>query len=141
MSDDTLKVPLEVVKSILANGRDGFVSKADADSLRELLAQPSDGALTNEPVAWTNPLELEIIADTQFAELVYLGRAKTDRLTVALYRHPPAIASVILPPLPEVPEEPAFADDDSHMDAYHAARRMRSACAKAIAAAGLTVEP
>lgn len=44
---------------------------------------------------------------------------------------------VILPPAPELPEEPPFADDDSYMDAYNAAHRMRTACAEAIAAAGI----
>lgn len=42
------------------------------------------------------------------------------------------------PPYPE-PEEPEFALDDSHMDAYHAAKGMRHACAKAIEAAGVKV--
>lgn len=49
----------------------------------------------------------------------------------------PAPASVVLPPAPELPEEPPFADDDSYMDAYNAAHRMRTACAEAIAAAGI----
>lgn len=44
-----------------------------------------------------------------------------------------------LPPAPPVPEEPEDAIDDSHMDGYHAAVRMRSACEKSIKAAGLKV--
>lgn len=46
-----------------------------------------------------------------------------------------------LPPLPAEPEEPECAMDDSHMDAYHAAGRMRNACAKAIEVAGGKVKP
>jgi hypothetical protein len=46
-----------------------------------------------------------------------------------------------LPPAPAEPEEPEEAIDDSHMDAFHAANRMRSACQKAIEAAGLKVTP
>ena len=46
-----------------------------------------------------------------------------------------------LPPVPPVPEEPEDAIDDSHMDGYHAAVRMRSACEKSIKAAGLKVKP
>lgn len=48
---------------------------------------------------------------------------------------------VELPPAPARPEEPEFAVDDSDMDAYHAAVRMRDACAKAIEAQGLKVKP
>ncbi|KJK19074.1 hypothetical protein [Pseudomonas sp. 2(2015)] len=48
---------------------------------------------------------------------------------------------VELPPAPARPEEPEFALDDSHMDAYNAAVRMRDACAKAIEAQGLKVKP
>lgn len=46
-----------------------------------------------------------------------------------------------LPPAPPAPEEPEEAIDDSHMDGYHAAVRMRSACEKSIKAAGLKVKP
>ena len=46
-----------------------------------------------------------------------------------------------LPPAPPVPEEPEEAIDDSHMDGYNAAVRMRSACEKSIKAAGLKVKP
>lgn len=46
-----------------------------------------------------------------------------------------------LPPPPAEPEEPEEAIDDSHMDAYHSAVRMRNACAQAIEAAGLKVAP
>ena len=48
---------------------------------------------------------------------------------------------VELPPAPPVPEELEEAIDDSHMDGYHAAVRMRSACEKSIKAAGLKVKP
>lgn len=48
---------------------------------------------------------------------------------------------VEFPPAPIEPEEPEFAIDDSHMDAYHAAVRMRDSCAKAIEAQGLKVKP
>lgn len=48
---------------------------------------------------------------------------------------------VELPPMPVEPEEPEFAIDDSHMDAYHAAVRMRDSCVKAIEAQGLKVKP
>ncbi|UVL26797.1 hypothetical protein [Pseudomonas donghuensis] len=48
---------------------------------------------------------------------------------------------VELPPAPARPEEPEFALDDSHMDAYNVAVRMRDACAKAIEAQGLKVKP
>lgn len=53
-----------------------------------------------------------------------------------------ALGSVVvdLPPTPVEPEEPEFAIDDSHMDAYHAAGRMRNACEKAIEAAGVKVK-
>jgi hypothetical protein len=44
-----------------------------------------------------------------------------------------------LPPSPEVPEDPEEAIDDSHMDGFNAANRMRAACAKSITAAGLKV--
>ena len=46
-----------------------------------------------------------------------------------------------LPPAPAVPEDPEEAIDDSHMDAYHAANRMRGECANSIEAAGLMVTP
>ena len=46
-----------------------------------------------------------------------------------------------LPPVPLAPEEPEEAIDDSHMDGYNAAVRMRSACEKNIKAAGLKVKP
>lgn len=50
-------------------------------------------------------------------------------------------ASIVveLPPPYPMPEEPEFADDDSYMDAYYAAKGMRHACGKAIEAAGLKV--
>ncbi|MNG23831.1 hypothetical protein D3C84_1084830 [compost metagenome] len=48
---------------------------------------------------------------------------------------------VDLPPPPAEPDEPEDAIDDSHMDAFHAANRMRSACEKAIEAAGVKVAP
>jgi hypothetical protein len=48
--------------------------------------------------------------------------------------------SVALPPVPEVPDEPEEAIDDSHMDAYHSAIGMRHACAQFIKAAGLKVK-
>ena len=50
-----------------------------------------------------------------------------------------AVVVVDMPPAPAEPEEPECAIDDSHMDAFHAANRMRSACEKAIEAAGLKV--
>jgi hypothetical protein len=46
-----------------------------------------------------------------------------------------------LPPEPSVPEEPEEAIDDSHMDAYHAAKRMRAECVKSVKAAGVKVKP
>ena len=46
---------------------------------------------------------------------------------------------VDLPPEPQVPDEPEEAIDDSHMDGYHAAIRMRSACLKAVDAAGIAI--
>ena len=52
-----------------------------------------------------------------------------------------AAVVVDLPPAPAEPDAPEDAIDDSHMDAYHAAQRMRNACAKAIEAAGLKVTP
>lgn len=52
-----------------------------------------------------------------------------------------ATVVVDLPPAPAEPEEPECAIDDSHMDAFHAANRMRSACEQAIEAAGLKVTP
>lgn len=48
---------------------------------------------------------------------------------------------IVLPPAPAEPEEPEEAIDDSHMDAFHAANRMRIDCQKAIEAAGLKVTP
>ncbi|AZC96810.1 hypothetical protein [Pseudomonas chlororaphis] len=50
------------------------------------------------------------------------------------------VVVVELPPVPVEPEEPEFAIDDSHMDAYHAAVRMRDSCVKAIEAQGLKVK-
>ena len=44
-----------------------------------------------------------------------------------------------LPPSYPAPEDPEFALDDSHMDAYHAANGMRHACSKFIEAAGVKV--
>ncbi|MCH5508840.1 hypothetical protein [Pseudomonas syringae] len=44
-----------------------------------------------------------------------------------------------LPPEPGVPEAPEEAIDDSHMDAYHAAKRMRAECVKSIQATGTKV--
>lgn len=46
-----------------------------------------------------------------------------------------------LPPVPAEPEPPEDAIDDSYLDAYHAAKRMRDDCVKAIEAAGLKVAP
>lgn len=48
--------------------------------------------------------------------------------------------AIELPPAPPAPEEPEDAIDDSHMDGYNAAVRMRSACEKSIKAAGLKVK-
>lgn len=42
-----------------------------------------------------------------------------------------------LPAEPECPEDPEEAIDDSHMDAYHSAIRMRNACRDSIHAAGV----
>lgn len=42
-----------------------------------------------------------------------------------------------LPAEPEYPEDPDEAIDDSHMDAYHSAIRMRNACRDSIHAAGV----
>jgi hypothetical protein len=52
-----------------------------------------------------------------------------------------AAVVVTLPPAPTEPEAPEDAIDDSHMDAFHAANRMRSACEKAIEGVGLKVTP
>ena len=41
------------------------------------------------------------------------------------------------PPEPEYPEDPEEAIDDSHMDSYHSAIRMRNACRDSIHAAGV----
>lgn len=49
--------------------------------------------------------------------------------------------AIELPPVPPAPEEPEEAIDDSYMDGYNAAVRMRSACEKSIKAAGLKVKP
>ena len=45
-----------------------------------------------------------------------------------------------LPPVPPMPEELEDAFDESLMDGYNAAVRMRSACEKSIKAAGLKVK-
>ena len=45
-----------------------------------------------------------------------------------------------LPPPYQMPSDPEFADDDSHMDAYHAANGMRHVILKSIEAAGLKVK-
>ena len=42
-----------------------------------------------------------------------------------------------MPAEPECPEDPDEAIDDSHMDAYHSAIRMRNACRNSIHAAGV----
>ena len=42
-----------------------------------------------------------------------------------------------LPAEPEFPEDPDEAIDDSHMDAYHSAIRIRNACRDSIHAAGV----
>jgi len=47
--------------------------------------------------------------------------------------------AVTLPPLPSIPEPEEFAIDDSHMDGFNAAKRMRERCALAVEAAGLGV--
>lgn len=52
-----------------------------------------------------------------------------------------AAVVVEMPPEPKVPEDPEEAIDDSHMDSYHSAVRMRKACAKSVTAAGLQVKP
>ncbi len=52
-----------------------------------------------------------------------------------------AAVVVELPQAPEVPEDPEEAIDDSHMDAYHSAVRMRKGCAKSVTDAGLKVKP
>lgn len=51
-----------------------------------------------------------------------------------------AAVVIELPPSPEVPEDPEEAIDDSYMDAYHSAMRMRKGCAKSVEAAGLQVK-
>jgi hypothetical protein len=51
-----------------------------------------------------------------------------------------ALVLELPPPYPE-PDEPEEAIDDSHMDAYHAAKGMRHACANTIEAVGLKVTP
>lgn len=51
-----------------------------------------------------------------------------------------AAVMVELPPVPDRPEDPEEAIDDSHMDAYHSAVRMRKGCAKSVEAAGLQVK-
>ena len=48
-------------------------------------------------------------------------------------------AVVVDLPAPAEPDAPEDAIDDSHMDALHAANRIRSACEKAIEAVGLKV--
>lgn len=108
------------------------------------MARPSDGTLTNEgaePVAWQDPLNEHNMCTAEHKRYAITkgGAPATalEPLTVPLYRRPPAPASVVLPPAPTLPEEPPFADDDSYMDAYNAAHRMRTACAEAIAAAGI----
>jgi hypothetical protein len=53
----------------------------------------------------------------------------------------PAPVAVVLPTVGPEPEPPEDAIDDSYMDAHNAAIRMRSACLKAIEAAGLKVAP
>jgi hypothetical protein len=116
----------------------------DLSRVLSALAQPSDGALTNEPFCYTTTGMVEVAKAIQAGSGI--GRVgaklvKDDRFCVPLHLSPPAPAAVILPPAPEMPEEPLCADDDSYMDAYHAARRMRTACAKAIEAAGLKVAP
>ncbi|WP_085638033.1 MULTISPECIES: hypothetical protein [unclassified Pseudomonas] len=48
---------------------------------------------------------------------------------------------IVLPPAPNEPEDPEDAIDDSHLDAFHAAIRMRSDCQQSIESAGLKVTP
>lgn len=50
-------------------------------------------------------------------------------------------ALVVELPKPVEPEEPEDAFDDSWMDGFNAAGRMRDACASAIEAAGVRVKP
>lgn len=53
-----------------------------------------------------------------------------------------ALAGLVIEiPLPIQPEEPEDAFDDSWMDEYHGARRMREKCVQAITAAGFEVKP
>jgi len=51
-----------------------------------------------------------------------------------------AAVVIELPPPYPMPSEPEFADDDSHMDAYHAANGMRHVISKSIEAAGVKVK-
>lgn len=53
----------------------------------------------------------------------------------------PTMLVVELPPAPVEPEEPEDGIDDSYLDAYHAATKMRQDCAKAIEDTGAQVKP
>lgn len=61
--------------------------------------------------------------------------------TEVVWRASRAALVIELPPVPEMPEAPEEAIDDSHMDVYHSAIGMRHACSKFIEAAGLKVKP
>ena len=140
-SDDKVLVSRDLLIDIAHGLR--ITHERGLAELRAVLAQPSDGALTNEPFCYTTPGMVEVAKAIKAGSGV--GRigarmVKDHRFCVPLHLSALAPATVMLPPAPELPEEPPFADDDSYMDAYHAARRMRTACAKAIEAAGLKVE-
>lgn len=98
MSEGKLLVPRELLES-LDFGKDMKSALASLPKLRALLAQPSDGALTNEPFCYTTPGMVEVAKAIKAGSGV--GRVgaklvKDDRFCVPLHLGPPAPASVVL---------------------------------------------
>lgn len=92
--------------------------------------------------------EFEAWHKTELANFVAAGQMQAARVlsefkqtALAIWEASRAAVVVEFPPAPEVPEDPEEAIDDSHMDAYHSAVRMRKGCAKSVEAAGLQVKP
>ena len=83
-----------------------------------------------------SPLEhFETLAGELSEQVTHLREA-LDKKTADTTR-----PQAIVLPMPVMPEQPEDAIDDSWMDGYNAALRMREECRRAIEAAGLKVKP
>lgn len=91
--------------------------------------------------------EAEIAAEAGEPILsIFLSRRNDTYSTSTLHfawwawRKSRGLVQVELPPIPSEPEVPDNAIDDSWMDGYNAAKRMRDRCVKAVEAAGFKVK-